>query len=133
MGGTLLADLVQEEVRRRERIVASDDETVLISPYAARVPYQLLIAPRTPRRRFEDDGPTGATMLHDALCRLARRLGASPPLNLWVRTAPHDAEHFCWRIDILPRLTHFAGLELGAGVHLNIVGPEQAAGELREA
>ena len=24
----------------------------------------------------------------------------SPPLNLWVRTAPRGAEHFCWRIDI---------------------------------
>jgi len=133
MGGNLLADLVQEEVRRRERIVAIDEETVLIAPFAARVPFQLLIAPRTPRMRFEDQGPTGAAMLHDALCRLKRRLGASPPLNLWVRTAPPDAEHFCWRIDILPRLTHLAGLELGAGVNLNIVAPERAAAELREA
>ena len=48
MGGNLLADLVQEEVRRRERIVAIDDETVLMAPYGARVPFQLMIAPRTP-------------------------------------------------------------------------------------
>jgi UDPglucose--hexose-1-phosphate uridylyltransferase len=132
MGGNLLADLVQDEVRRRERIVAIDSETVLMAPYGSRVPFQLLIAPRTPRGRFEDDGPTGARMLHEALCRLARRLGATPPLNLWVRTAPRGAEHFCWRIDILPRLVHLAGLELGAGVHLNIVPPEQAAAELRD-
>ena len=98
----------------------------------ATVPFQLLIAPRTPRARFEDDGPTGARMLHDALSRLARWLGASPPLNLWVRTAPRGAEHFCWRIDILPRLVHLAGLELGAGVGLNIVPPEQVAAELRD-
>jgi len=45
MGGNLLADLVQEEVRRRERIVAIDEETVLMAPYGARVPFQLLIAP----------------------------------------------------------------------------------------
>jgi UDPglucose--hexose-1-phosphate uridylyltransferase len=133
MGGNLLGDLVQEEVRRRERIVAIDDETVLMAPYGARVPFQLLIAPRRPRERFEDDGPTGARMLHEALGRLARRLGASPPLNLWVRTAPSGSDHFCWRIDILPRLVHLAGLELGAGVHLNIVAPEQAASELRDS
>ena len=133
MGGNLLADLVQEEVRQRERIVAIDGETVLIAPYGARVPYQLMIAPRRPRRKFEDDGPTGAHMLHTALSKLARKLGASPPLNLWVRTAPSGAEYFCWRIDILPRLTHLAGLELGAGVNLNIVAPEQAAAELRDA
>ncbi|MGB9182990.1 MAG: DUF4921 family protein, partial [Solirubrobacteraceae bacterium] len=133
MGGNLLADLVQQEVRERGRIVAIDPEVVLLSPYGARVPYQLMIAPRTPRARFEDDGPTGAAMLHEALNRLARHLGAAPPLNLWVRTAPRGADEFCWRIDILPRLTHLAGLELGAGVNLNIVAPEQAAAELRDA
>jgi UDPglucose--hexose-1-phosphate uridylyltransferase len=133
MGGNLLADLVQEEVRRRERIVAIDDEAVLMAPYGARLPYQLMLAPRTSRPSFEDDGPTGAALLHDALNRLRRRLGATPPLNLWVRTAPRGADHFGWRIDIVPRLTHLAGLELGTGVHLNVVAPEQAAAELRDA
>ena len=132
MGSNLLADLVQEEVRRRERVVAVNSDTVMIAAYAGRVPFQLMIAPRAPRPRFEDDGPLGHEMLHDALRRLAARLGAAPPLNLWVRTAPAGAEHFSWRIDILPRLTHLAGLELGAGVNLNIVAPEQAATELRE-
>jgi UDPglucose--hexose-1-phosphate uridylyltransferase len=133
MGGNLLGDLVQEEVRRRERIVAIDDEAVATAAYAGRVPFHVMIAPRVPRMRFEDDGPIGSAMLHDVLTRLARVLGASPPLNLWVRTAPEGAEHFCWRIDILPRLTHLAGLELGAGVNLNIVAPEQAAAQLRDA
>jgi UDPglucose--hexose-1-phosphate uridylyltransferase len=132
MGGNLLGDLVQEEVRRRERIVKIDDEAVLMAPYGGQLPYQLMIAPRVPRMRFEDDGPTGAALLHDALNRLATKLGSYPPLNLWVRTAPRGAEHYCWRIDILPRLTYLAGLELGAGVHLNIVAPERAAAELRE-
>jgi UDPglucose--hexose-1-phosphate uridylyltransferase len=132
MGGNLLGDLVQEEVRRRERIVAIDDEAVAMVPYASRVPFQIMIAPRRSRPRFEDDGPLGAALLHDVLRRLERRLGASPPLNLWVRTAPSGAEHFCWRIDILPRLTHLAGLELGAGLNLCITAPEQAAAELRD-
>jgi UDPglucose--hexose-1-phosphate uridylyltransferase len=133
MGGNLLGDLVQEEVRRRERVVAVDGEAVLFAPYASRLPFQLMIAPRRPRARFEDDGPLGAGMLHEALTRLRRRLGAAPPLNLWVRTAPRGADHFCWRIDILPRLTQLAGLELGTGVHLCVVAPEQAAAELRES
>ena len=133
MGQNLLGDLVQEEVRRRERLIAIDDEAVLLAPYGSRLPYQLMLAPRRPQARFEDDGPTAAALLHDALGRLARRLGASPPLNLWVRTAPRGAEYYCWRIDVVPRLVHLAGLELGAGVGLNIVAPEQAAAELRDA
>ena len=59
MGQNLLEDLVAEEVRIRERIVAIDDEAVLIAPYASSLPFQLMLAPRTPRARFEDDGPTG--------------------------------------------------------------------------
>jgi UDPglucose--hexose-1-phosphate uridylyltransferase len=133
MGQSLLGDLVAEEVRRRERIVAIDEEAVLMAPYASRLPFQLMLAPRTPRARFQDDGPTGAALLHDGLCRLARHLGSSPPLNLWVRTAPLGAEHFCWRIDVMPRLTHLAGLELSTELNLNIVAPEHAAELLREA
>jgi UDPglucose--hexose-1-phosphate uridylyltransferase len=133
MGQNLLEDLVAEEVRLRERIVAIDDDAVLLAPYGSRGPFQLMLAPRRPRARFEDDGPTGAALLHDGLRRLARHLGCNPPLNLWVRTAPLGAEHFCWRIDVLPRLTHLAGLELSTGVNLNIVAPEDAAAELRVA
>ena len=133
MGANLLADYVQEEVRRRERLVAVDDDGVMIAPYASRLPFQLMVAPRRACSRFEDDGPTGAALLHDALTRLRRVLGGQPPLNLWVRTAPRGADHFCWRIDVMPRLTHLAGLELGTGVHLNVLAPERAAAELRDA
>jgi UDPglucose--hexose-1-phosphate uridylyltransferase len=132
MGGNLLGDLVQEEVRRRERLVAVDDEAVLLAPYASRGPFQLMLAPRRPRPRFEDDGPLAAGLLADALRRLRARFGVTPPLNLWVRTAPRGAEHFCWRIDLVPRLSPLAGLELGSGVHLCTVAPEQAAAELRD-
>ena len=133
MGRGLLEDLVAEEVRRGERIVAIDEEAVLMAPYGSRFPFQLMLAPREPRMRFEDDGPLGTALLHDGLCRLARHFGTSPPLNMWVRTAPRGAEHFCWRIDVAPRLTHLAGLELSTGVNLNVVAPEYAATVLRKA
>ncbi|HEU4975334.1 MAG TPA: hypothetical protein VFT50_09615 [Baekduia sp.] len=133
MGANLLESLVQEEVRQRERLVAIDDEAVLLAPYASRLPYQLLLAPRRPRAAFEDDGPLGAALLHEGLNRLRRALGFLPPLNLWVRTAPRGADHFCWRIDVLPRLTQLAGLELGTGLGLNVVAPEHAAAALRDA
>jgi UDPglucose--hexose-1-phosphate uridylyltransferase len=132
-GRNLLEDLLQEEVRRHDRIVAIDREAVAICPFASRVPFQIQIMPRKPRPRFEDDGPLGAALLQEVLGRLERVLGAVPPLNLWVRTAPSGADYFCWRIDLLPRLTHLAGLELGTGVNLNIMPPELAAARLRDA
>jgi UDPglucose--hexose-1-phosphate uridylyltransferase len=132
-GRNLLADLLQEEVRRRDRLVAVDAEAVAICPFASRVPFQLQIVPRNPSPRFEDEGPLGAEVLHEVLGRLAAVLGEVPPLNLWIRTAPRGAQYFCWRIDVLPRLAQLAGLEIGAGVHLNALAPESAAGRLREA
>ena len=131
-GRNLLEDLVQEEVRLRERLVDYDSEAVAIAPFASRVPFQLQVIPRAPRARFEDGGPLAAGLLHATMRRLARVLGAVPPLNLWVRTAPRGAQYFCWRIDILPRLTHLAGLELGTGLNLNVLPPERAAELLRE-
>ena len=109
------------------------DHNSVLAPFASRLPFQLMLAPRVPRARFEDDGPTGAALLHEGLCRLQRRLGANPPLNMWIRTAPLGAEEFCWRIDVMPRLTHLAGLELSTELNLNIVAPEDAARLLREA
>ena len=132
-GRNLLEDLVQEEVRRRERIVAIDADAVAMAPFAARVPFHVLLAPRRPAARFSDEGPLGGRLLHEVLNRLRAALGSLPPLNLWVRTAPRDAEHFCWRIEIMPRLAQLAGLEIGTGVHLNVLAPEDAAARLRDA
>jgi UDPglucose--hexose-1-phosphate uridylyltransferase len=132
-GRNLMEDLLQEEVRRGERVVAVDSEAVALCPFAARVPFHVQVVPRRPTSRFEDDGPTGASLLHEVLVRLAAELGEVPPLNMWVRTAPSGAERFCWRIDLLPRLAHLAGLEVGVGVNLNVLPPERAAERLRAA
>jgi UDPglucose--hexose-1-phosphate uridylyltransferase len=48
------------------------------------------------------------------------------PLNAWV----HDGDH--WHIEIVPRLSVLASIELGAGIYVNTVPPETAAAALRE-
>ncbi len=132
-GRNLLEDVLQEEVRKGERVFAIDDEAVALCPFGARVPFHFQVVPRRPAARFSDDGPLGAHMLHEALRRLGAALGQLPPLNMWVRTAPRDAERFCWRIEVMPRLAQLAGLEIGTGVHLNVLAPEDAAERLRSA
>ena len=133
MGGHLLADVAIEEVRRRERMVAIDDEAILICPWASRSPFELRVVPRSPAASFEAEGQGGAAMLATALRALAGVFGALPQLNLWVRTAPRGADEFCWHLDIVPRLTIRAGFELGTGVDINTYPPERAASDLREA
>ncbi len=132
MGSHLLEDVAAEEVRRRERLVAIDDEAILICPWASRSPFELRLIPRSPVARFDDDD-RGAAMIATAMAALGGALGAVPQLNLWVRTAPRGAEEFCWHLDIVPRLTTRAGFELGTGVEINVYPPERAAMDLREA
>ncbi|MDX6624589.1 MAG: UDPglucose--hexose-phosphate uridylyltransferase [Solirubrobacterales bacterium] len=131
-GSGLLGDVLVEEVRRQERLVAIDDEAALICPWASRSPFELRVVPRREAGSFADD-EAGAAMLATALRALAARFGGSPELNFWVRTAPRGSEHFHWHVDIAPRLTIKAGFELGTGVDINIYPPEQAAADLREA
>jgi UDPglucose--hexose-1-phosphate uridylyltransferase len=133
MGGHLLAEVATEEVRRRERLVAVDDDALLICPWASRSPFELRVVPRRPAPSFELDGETGTAMVRTALRALAALFGSPPQLNLWVRTAPRGVAEFCWHIDLVPRLTVRAGFELGTGVDVNIYPPERAAGDLRDA
>jgi UDPglucose--hexose-1-phosphate uridylyltransferase len=130
-GGELLSDVLVEEVRRRERLVAIDDEAALICPWASRSPFELRVLPRREAARFEEDS-AGAAVLHTALRALAERFGRPPELNLWVRTAPRGSEHFHWHIDLVPRLTVKAAFEFSTGVDINTYPPERAAAELRD-
>ena len=129
-GGSLLSDVLVEEVRRQERLVAIDDEAALICPWASRSPFELRVIPRAAAPSFADDS-AGAGMIHAALRLLTRRFGRSPELNLWVRTAPRGAEHFQWHVDIAPRLNVKASFEFATGVDINTYPPERAAADLR--
>ncbi|MFN8161946.1 MAG: hypothetical protein U0R52_12975 [Solirubrobacterales bacterium] len=131
-GGDLLGDILVEEVRRSERLVAIDDEAALICPWASRSPFEMRLVPRAAASPRFEDGEGGAAMLGLALRALARRFDGSPELNLWVRTAPRGTEDFRWHLDIVPRLTVAAGFELSSGVDINVYPPERAAADLRD-
>ena len=130
-GGGLLSDVLVEEVRRRDRLVAIDDEAALICPWASRSPFELRVIPRRESARFEED-EGGAAMIRAAMQALAKLFDGPPELNLWVRTAPRGANQFHWHVDIAPRLTIKAGFELGTGVDINVYPPEKAASDLRD-
>lgn len=131
-GGSLLSDVLVEEVRKRERLVAIDDEAALVCPWASRSPYEMRLIPRNPEPSFAE-GSGGAGLLRRGLRALAKRFDGPPDFNIWVRTAPHGTEGFHWHIDIAPHLTSLDAFQLGTEVNVNVQSPEAAAAELREA
>jgi UDPglucose--hexose-1-phosphate uridylyltransferase len=127
-GGCLLCRILAEEVEQRIRIVSERDGLVLLCPFAGRQPYEMMVAPLV----CEPD-PFADGRLEPALALAAeglRRLEAAEPaapVNLWLHTGDH------WHLEILPRLSVLAGLELGSGYFVNTLAPESAAGILRES
>jgi UDPglucose--hexose-1-phosphate uridylyltransferase len=131
-GASLLGEVLREEIRRGDRLVAIDDEVALICPWASRFPYELRLIPRRPSPSFERD-EVGASMLHRAVDALDALFEGSLQLNLWVKTAPRGVEHFHWHLDLAPRLESSSSFEMATGVDINVVPPETAAAKLREA
>ena len=117
-----LCDYLAWEGLEQERIVLEREGLVLLCPYAGRAPYECLVAPLGHEPDgFESEGLGSALDLAaDAL----RRLGPVPS-NLWLHPDGH------WHLELLPRLTVFASLELATGHHVNPLPPEQAAATLR--
>ena len=121
-GGCAICELVGRE----DYLFAADGETVALCHPAGRAPFELLIAPRTHDPEAADDFAAALRVLRDAVRRL-RSLEGPVPWNAWL----HQGEH--WHLEVVPRLTVFAGLELGAEIYVNVVEPERAAAALRDA
>lgn len=122
-----LCALIDEAAERH--VVAQVGPLVAFCHPAGRAPYELVIAPAQDHGTDlwrEADLPAALRLLRDVLRRL-RAVEGTLPWNAWL----HAGEH--WHIEVLPRLTVFAGLELGAEIYVNVVSPEDAAIELREA
>ena len=111
-----------------ERLVLERDGLVLVGAYGGRLPYELLLAPREhpAGSGFESELLAPALALVSEALRRLHVVEGPVPANAWL----HDAGH--WHIEIMPRLTVFAGIELGAGIYVNSLPPEEAAAALRD-
>ncbi len=132
--GCVLCDIVEEEEKGGAQLILATENFVVFCPFASRLPYEVWIAPKKHEMRFEkcQDLPELAEVMTEVLIRFRERLG-DPPFNYWVHTYPLHGESrpYHWHIEILPRMTLAGGLELGAGVWVNTVAPEEAAALLR--
>ncbi len=128
--------LVREVTRTRDRLVWEDMDSVAFAPWASRSPFELWIVPRRHDADFgratEPDIKATATAVRNVLTKVAKTLDG-PPYNLILHTAPLrervDATYH-WHWEIHPRLREIAGLEIGTGLPVNPVSPEDAVEEL---
>ncbi len=128
--------LVRDETRRGDRMVWEDADTVAFAPFASRSPFEIWVVPRHHEADFGRIGARDITATAEALRQVLGRLAVSldgPPYNLVLHTAPLNEQvdaTYHWHWEIHPRLRDIAGLELGTGLPVNPVSPEDAVEEL---
>jgi UDPglucose--hexose-1-phosphate uridylyltransferase len=105
-------------------IAVGGDLSLRAAP-AGRAPYEVLIAPRSHAAGpgLEDLG-SALWLLRLAITRL-HAVEGPVPWNGWLHHGAH------WHFEVVPRLPVLAGLELGGGIFVNWLPPEDAAARLR--
>jgi len=137
-GRCLLCDVLDAEQTAGQRLVFADPHFIAFCPFAPVFPYEVWIAPRRHVPLFHHLSDDELLPLAHLLVRVwgALRALGDPPHNLVVHSGPPQAvapfpTH--WYIQIAPRISPLAGFEVGTGMTIVSVAPEQAARALREA
>lgn len=126
-----LCSLIEAEVAADHRVIHEDDDAIVISPFWAGTPYEMLVFSKTHNGHLDDadddDVAAVGRALRDALASLRDKVG-DLAYNLVFHTLPHQHDSlFHWHVHVIPRVASVVGFEQGTGVRINIVAPESAA------
>jgi UDPglucose--hexose-1-phosphate uridylyltransferase len=134
----LFCDILDSELRARERIVLETEGMVALAPYAARSPFETWLLPREHSSAFESSSGQELLQAADALRTLLRKIDVAldkPAYNLFLHTMPLREprnDWFHWHLELKPVLTLQAGFEWATGCAINPTPPEEAASFLRQ-
>lgn len=134
----LFCDIIEQEYRDKERIIAQNEEFIVFAPFAPRYPFECWILPKKHSSQFasiaEHERLSLAQLLKDCLARIKLCL-SDPSYNFYLHVSPvnyEGEESYHWHLEIVPRLTQFSGFEWGSGYYVVRTSPEDAAQYLRE-
>uniref|UniRef100_A0A7S1I492 HIT domain-containing protein n=1 Tax=Eutreptiella gymnastica TaxID=73025 RepID=A0A7S1I492_9EUGL len=138
-GQCVVCAMIEHELEDRSRVVFETEYFVTIVPFASSVPYNIEILPKTHAATFraltDEEFKDFAICMKDSLLCLYNLL-SNPDFNYVIHNAPYglpNLHDFHWHVAIVPHTGLVAGFELGTGMHVNFIRPEDAARQLREA
>jgi UDPglucose--hexose-1-phosphate uridylyltransferase len=131
-------DLVEHEQKQNTRVIFENEHFIAFTFYAARFPFETWIMPKKHQSHYTDITPDQIASLADICQKLFGRLNEvlnDPALNFFIHSAPVDGEkdlpYYHWHMEVAPRLAMYGGFEMGSGVIIDIIAPEQAADYIR--
>jgi len=134
------------EVRRKvdvgQYVIERGERFIAIKPFASRYEWEVHILPLEHSSNFTRATPEDmadlAAVLKRTMQRLDKVLGGAQ-YNFYFHSTPRceafrdcDASYH-WHMEICPRTTIPSGFELGSGLFVTTISPEDAARQLREA
>ena len=144
-GNCLLCNILAEERRFAERIVAENDSFIAYIPFFARYPYETHIAPKRHLQALTDFSAVEerglAEIMKQVLSAFDRLFNFSFPYIMAIHSSPSDGgnyDFYHFHIEFYPplrtatKLKFLAGSETGAGFFINDTLPEDKASELRK-
>lgn len=123
----------EEEKKQGRRLLADTQYFSAYILFAALSPFHLWVVPKRHTPSFSDITASEADDLSTVLQTVLRKLGkglGNPDYSFVIQSTPQDrgvTEAFHWYLSLVVRLGHTAGFELGSGMFINNVVPEDAA------
>jgi UDPglucose--hexose-1-phosphate uridylyltransferase len=137
-GTCVYCDMIAEEMRQKERIIIESEHFLAFCPWAARTPFESRIYPKRHAASYSDINDKEiadlALVLRNLLGKVYNLL-ENPDYNYILRSAPvgdENARYLHWYLMIIPKITTPAGFEIGSGIYINSVPPEESAKYLRD-
>lgn len=138
-------DRVSGEVHRRidvgQYVVERSEQFVAIKPFASRFEWELQILPLHHQSDYtqlaDEDLADLARVVRRAMARLDAVVGGVQ-YNYFLHSIPHGSEFadchasYHWHLEICPRTSIPTGFELGSGLFVSTISPEDAASRLRD-
>ncbi|MDP4001615.1 MAG: DUF4921 family protein [bacterium] len=128
--------LVEWELAENKRIIYQNEHFIALCPYVSQAPYEVKIFPKRPSSDFGDISDTEIPFLANALNTILKKIFVAldnVDYVFFMHTAPvkkensPDFDFYQWHLEIMPRISIDAGLELETSVLVNSVDPDNAA------
>ena len=132
------------EIRRKidvgQYVVERGEKFIAIKPFASRYEWEVHILPLKHESDFlnstDDDLEDLSKVLKNTMARLDHVIGGAQ-YNFFLHSQPHGnackdcAPSYHWHLEICPRTSIPTGFELGSGLFVSTISPEEAAEQLR--
>jgi UDPglucose--hexose-1-phosphate uridylyltransferase len=129
-GTCIFCDLIKDE-RNGKRFVYENEDFIAFCPYASVFPYNVMIFPARHKPDFTKMSDKEVDSFTDILKKIIVAISTlGYGYNFYIHTSNKPYHHF--HLEIRPRPNIHAGFELGSGMIINTMPPEEAAKYLRK-